>query len=141
VEIREATAGDADRLADLVDQLGYEASPADVAARLASIAAGDDGVVLVAADAAGVAGWVHVREVAVLQAARFAELGGLVVASGRRGEGVGERLLVAAEAWATGRGLGEMRVRSNVVRKRAHSFYLRLGYSVEKTSVTFHRRL
>ena len=141
MEIREAAAGDVARLADLVDHLGYEASPADVAACLASIATGDHGVVLVAAHAAGVAGWVHVREVVVLQAGRFAELGGLVVASGCRGEGVGERLLIAAEAWATGRGLGEMRVSSNVVRERAHSFYLRLGYSVEKTSITFHRRL
>ena len=141
MEIREAESGDAATVAGLVAQLGYEASPGEVAARLASIASGDDGVVLVAEDASGVAGWVQVREVAVLQSARFAELGGLVVRSGHRGEGVGERLMAAAEAWAAGRGLGEMRVRSNVVRERAHSFYRRLGYAVEKTSLSFHKRL
>jgi GNAT superfamily N-acetyltransferase len=56
----------------------------------------------------------------------------LVVDEAVRSRGAGARLLDAAEAWARERGCAEMRVQSNVVRERAHTFYERHGYATIK---------
>ena len=81
------------------------------------------------------------HDAALVQVPFLAEIGGLVVSGGHREEGIGEALLAACEVWAIGRGHRELRVRSNAVRERAHRFYLRHGYAVEKTSLTFHKAL
>ena len=141
MEVRAAVPADAEAVAALAGQLGYETAGADVEARLEALAADDTAAVLVAVDGGSVIGWIHVHDSLLLQAAPFAEVGGLVVDGDRRGDAVGERLLRAAEAWASERGHREVRVRSNVVRRRAHGFYERLGYRVHKSSLTFHREL
>ena len=63
------------------------------------------------------------------------------MADGSRGVGVGAQLLHAAEQWAAKNGFGRMRVRSNVVRERAHRFYLREGYRERKRQVVFDKDL
>jgi hypothetical protein len=49
-------------------------------------------------------------------------------------------LLAAAEAWAREQGFASMRVRSNVLRERAHRFYLREGYLEKKRQAVFLKR-
>jgi len=49
-------------------------------------------------------------------------------------------LLAAAEAWAARQGLDEVILRSNVVRERAHGFYVREGYEQAQTSHQFRKR-
>ncbi len=71
----------------------------------------------------------------------FAELAGLVVADSARGIGIGAALLAAAEAWARAAGFALMRVRSNVVRERAHRFYEREGYCRVKAQAVFHKSI
>lgn len=140
--IRNATAGDAEALAALVAALGYAADGAAITARLADIAAGNAGVVLVAEAADGqVNGCACVVSRDLLILPRFAELAALVVAAGARGGGVGAALMAAAEDWARGRGLGELRVRSNITRERAHRFYLRAGCREQKRQVVFVKSL
>ena len=58
-----------------------------------------------------------------------------------RGRGVGRRLVQAAEAWASARGLDQMAVRSNVGRAESHPFYERLGYVRAKTQHAYRKRL
>jgi GNAT superfamily N-acetyltransferase len=135
IEVRPAEAADGPVIAALAGQLGYD--PAGVPGRLAVLVGRRDVAVLVAAIGGEVAGWVHVHDAGLVQVPPFAEVGGLVVAEARRGEGVGDRLLGAAEAWAAGRGHREIRLLSNAVRERAHGFYRARGYRVEKTSLTF----
>jgi len=48
---------------------------------------------------------------------------------------------VAAEQWARVHGFALMRVRSNVVRERAHRFYEREGYARVKTQAVFRKAL
>ena len=67
----------------------------------------------------------------------MAEIGGLVVDAGHRSAGIGRALVEAAESWARSEGYAGMRVRSNVIRKRAHAFYERLGYRCTKTQGHF----
>jgi len=58
-----------------------------------------------------------------------------------RGQGVGRRLVAEVEAWAAGRGLGIIGVRSNVARAESHPFYQRLGYVRTKTSHVYRKQL
>ncbi|MGH8112850.1 MAG: GNAT family N-acetyltransferase, partial [Rhodanobacteraceae bacterium] len=140
--IRAATHADADELGQLSGQLGYPADAATVLRRLDDITAHHGGVVLVAVDPqGGLRGFAHVEPRRLLIAEPFAELAALVVSETARGQRVGSALLAAAEAWARERGFASMRVRSNVVRERAHRFYLREGYAEKKRQAVFVKRL
>jgi GNAT superfamily N-acetyltransferase len=59
----------------------------------------------------------------------------------RRSAGTGRKLLQVAERWAAERGCKSVSVRSNVIRERAHEFYLRNGYEHFKTQKAFRKPL
>lgn len=140
--IRPASSKDAAALADLSSQLGYPVDAPTIGARHAQVCAADAGEVFVASDVRGnVVGWTHVVPRLHLEEVPFAELAGLVVSEHARGRGVGAKLLHAAEAWAKQHGFTRFRVRSNVVRQRAHRFYLREGYAERKRQVVFEKDL
>lgn len=142
MRIRALDASDAAGLAPLCTQLGYPATPADVARRLGTLSAAPDHAILGAVAADGrLVGWIHVQAHQTLTADRYAEISGLVVDEQRRGSGVGRELVVAAEGWAAAHDCQLVRVRSNVVRSRAHHFYEQLGYERYKTSHVFDKRL
>jgi GNAT superfamily N-acetyltransferase len=50
-------------------------------------------------------------------------------------------LLEEVEEWAKARGCSTMRLRSNVVRKDAHRFYVNLGYEIVKRQLAFRKVL
>jgi GNAT superfamily N-acetyltransferase len=140
--VRAATEADTDPVAALSAQLGYSTDAATVATRLRDIAAHHAGVVLVAeVDGGRVAGFACAEARRPVIEEPFVELAALVVGESARGAGVGAELLAAIEAWTRERGFGSVRVRSNVVRERAHRFYLREGYSERKRQAVFVKRL
>ena len=143
VEIRKARFADAAAIADLSGQLGYPASVEEMQERLARLLHRPrHSVVLIAASSHGqVLGWLHVSATPLLEVPLRAEVNGLVVAEGQRSAGAGAKLLRAAERWAKGKGCESMSVRSNVVRDRAHAFYLRNGYEHYKTQKAFRKPL
>ncbi|HLT45938.1 MAG TPA: GNAT family N-acetyltransferase [Rubricoccaceae bacterium] len=142
MRVRRAEPGDLDALAALAGQLGYPSTPDEASSRLRLLTAHPDlHAVYVAEVGDAVAGWVHVFVGARLESDPFAEIGGLVVDERHRGAGVGEALVREAERWARGRGMAQLRVRSNVVRKRAHRFYEREGFERLKEQVVFQKRL
>lgn len=140
--IRPAGHGDASSIAALTTQLGYPTTAAEMQARLAHALASPMDAVFVAVSTHGVVtGWIHIIERHLLEAPPFCEIMGLVVDESARGRGVGAELTAAAERWATGRGVGVMRVRSNVVRERAHAFYVRNGYREKKRQAVLDKPL
>ncbi|HET7778035.1 MAG TPA: GNAT family N-acetyltransferase [Rudaea sp.] len=142
ISIRPARSDDVASLAGLSTQLGYPATADMLSDRLMRVRDEGVGQVFVAADAHGrVLGWTHVVPRLHLEESPFAELAGLVVGEGARGAGVGAALLSAAEQWAREHGFAHFRVRSNVVRERAHRFYLREGYVERKRQVVFDKTL
>jgi len=142
IVIRAATEADVPALARLATELGYPAHADDMRERLARVRDEGAGIVLVAAGVqAEVLGWTHVVERLNLEESPFAELAGLIVADGARSLGIGAALLQAAEAWALERGLSQLRVRSNVLRERAHDFYRRFGYVERKRQIVFDKPL
>ena len=61
----------------------------------------------------------------------YAEIVSLVVSSEYRGKGIGKGLVKCAEEWAKLH-TNKVRVRANVIRSEAHSFYESLGYESQK---------
>ena len=142
ISIRRAVLTDAAALAELTTQLGYAADPAALQRRLAQVRNDAHAEILVAADADDrILGWTHVAGRTSLEDEPFAELCGLIVAERARTRGIGAQLLDAAETWARRNGYPKLRVRSNVVRERAHRFYLREGYFEVKRQVVFDKAL
>ena len=125
--IRVARLADAADLAFLCGQLGYPSAEAQVRERLRLL---DDPerTLLVAAPASGVAGFIDVHVQRTVEEDAYGEIGGLAVAAGCRGSGVGAALLEAAAAWARERGLSQLWIRANLARgPAAHGFYERVG--------------
>ncbi len=142
VTIRRARQADAKWIAALSSQLGYPATPKQMSARLQRVSRFKSGACFVAEiKLRGVIGWVHVSVTPLLEVEQRAEINGLVVDENVRSAGVGAQLLVAAEEWARKMGCKGMSVRSNVIRDRAHSFYLRHGYEHYKTQKAFRKPL
>jgi GNAT superfamily N-acetyltransferase len=112
-----------------------------MAKRLKSVLQDRDGACFVAETKEHVVvGWVHVSTTPLIEVERRAEVNGLVVDEGIRSQGAGWRLLDAGEKWAREKGCTGMSVRSNVLRERAHGFYLRHGYEHYKTQKAFRKK-
>lgn len=140
--IRSALPDDAAGLAALVTQLGYPSDERAIRERLATLRRRGEGEVLVAVAAGGaLLGKIHVQGVYLLEAEPHALISGLVVDAARRSEGIGDLLVRAAETWARSQGFVEMRLRTNVLRERAHRFYERLGYVEAKVQKQFRKAL
>ena len=124
---------------ELAEQLGYAVGIEDLSSRLGLLQQSMDHKLLVARNEADkVLGWVHVgKEMSSLLIGERAEVSALIVDSQTRGQGIGKLLLKAAESWALDRGYILVRVRSNVKRDEAHRFYIRAGYTLNKTSNLF----
>jgi GNAT superfamily N-acetyltransferase len=142
IKIRRAKSTDAPQIAELTGQLGYPATTAEIAQRLRRIKPALQHAVLVAeSPEQKIIGWLHVSVSPLLEVQLRAEVNGLVVAGDERSRGTGALLLRAAEHWARSRGCKNMSVRSNVIRERAHQFYLRHGYEHYKTQKAFRKSI
>ncbi len=142
LRIRRARQSDAARIAELSGQLGYPTTAGAMAGRLKLALREKSGACLVAETKEdGIIGWVHVSVAPLLEVERRAEVNGLVVDEKERSRGAGWNLLEAAENWARKMRCKGMSVRSNVLRERAHGFYLRHGYEHYKTQKAFRKEL
>lgn len=139
--IRRAEIRDAEELAGLTSQLGYPTTADQTRERMQRLDDLRRGRVLVAEADGRVMGWIHVAAEHCLEAEPWAEVRGLVVDERWRGRGVGTELIRHAEAWAREEGLALLRLRTNVVRERAHEFYRRLGFRQLKTQHVFVKEL
>jgi GNAT superfamily N-acetyltransferase len=135
--IRTATMDDAEAVARLTAQLGYELSSSEASGRLSRIVARADQQFLVAALEGEVVGWVHVAVAEFVETGRFAIIGGLVVDRDRRRQGIGRLLMDRAEQWALGQECPVIRLWSSAARADAHRFYEGMGYTNVKTQYSF----
>jgi GNAT superfamily N-acetyltransferase len=142
MRIRLAKHADAAQLAILSTQLGYPSTAAQIRGRFRLIHGDPSHAVAVAELPGGrLIGWIHVFVHIVLESERKAELGGLIVHEKFRGAGAGTKLLRWAEQWAKAHRLKSVYLRSNIIRKDAHAFYLKQGYRIVKTQYAFLKTL
>ena len=131
--IRNAERRDAEVLARLIGQLGYEASPGDVTDRLTLLEA-EGRAILVAERDGAVVGCLTTSSMRVLhRPAPVGRISMMVVEEALRGQGIGAALVRAAEERLAAQGCYMVEVTSNLKRTEAHRFYEKLGY--ERTSV------
>ena len=142
MKIRSAEIEDIPAIVELSIQLGYPTTPEETEDRFIEIQQKQDHAVFIAEiGLQPVIGWIHVFRSIWLESPPFAELGGLIVDENSRSKGVGKALLTSAESWAKKQGLTIIRVRSNVIREKAHEFYLREGYQIIKSQHVFEKKL
>jgi len=132
---------DAEAIARLSVQLGYPATTEETARRLPELMRQTGHAVYLAEAGGKLIGWVHVFVNYSLVADKPAEVAGLVVDESHRGLGVGRMFMELVERWALEQGCRSVRLRSNVLRSRAHVFYERLGYRVIKSQKAFCKEL
>lgn len=78
-------------------------------------------------DDQNISGWVHVFGKCLIEL-EYAEIGGLVVDSDYRRQGIGLKLMRTCEEWVKENGYREIRLRSGGQRNEAHEFYKKVGY-------------
>jgi GNAT superfamily N-acetyltransferase len=109
-------------------QLGYDVPAPAVRERLQRLGERRDVFVATDGDGERVVGWAGLLIDEPFVEGFGAFLEGLIVDEAARSRGIGAVLLEAVEARARERGCAGIRVQSNVLRERAHSFYERNGY-------------
>jgi N-acetylglutamate synthase-like GNAT family acetyltransferase len=141
VSIRKYAPQDAAEVAKLCGQLGYPTSELQLDERMKQM--GQRSSLVVAVDNASncIAGWIELLVVTHVFSDMCMEIGGLVVNEGVRSRGIGKLLVEAAEEAGRKMRIQRVRVRSNIVRGRAHAFYEQLGYKEVKTSKVFEKTL
>ena len=140
LHIRAIEPSDAEAVAALAFQLGYERTPQQILAWIETHEASTQ-VAYVACREQEVLGWIEVSIVHHLQSAPHTLIGGLVVKDGTRGLGIGRLLCEQAEQWTRDHNLTTIRVTSRSTREDAHRFYLRDGYKQIKLSAIFEKPL
>ena len=142
ITVRPARLEDTDALTKLADQLGYPSTVEQVRRRFEVLAENsDENAVFVAEVDGKILGWVHAHLYNLLVDDPETEIGGLVVDETVRGQGIGERLMRAAEAWTLEKGCSSVYLRSNAIRAHAHEFYKRIGYTIIKSHYAFRKIL
>lgn len=141
VLIREMQPDDAEIVARLTSQLGYERTASEIRNWIAGLdAVRDRQAAFVGCLGEEVVGWIEVSVERRLQSPDFALIGGLVVAADVRNRGIGRKLCERAEVWSWQHGAAKLRVTSRTTRAGAHRFYLREGFELTKTSAVFEKK-
>jgi GNAT superfamily N-acetyltransferase len=128
--VRPARPDDAPQVAGLLVELGYPDNPArEVRRRLVMWERETTGFALVAECQGQVAGVIAVAAIPYLEReGRWGRIVALVVSSACRRQGIGRRLVGAAEEAAGELGCVTMEVTSRRGRPESHPFYRNLGY-------------
>jgi ribosomal protein S18 acetylase RimI-like enzyme len=136
LRVRPARPGDSAAIAGLVGRLGFEASAAQIADRLAKLRK-EPPLVAEQGEVIGILTW-HVTP--VLHRPRpVGRITMMAVAEGERRRGVGRALVEAACERLRAQGCGLVEVTSNTDLAGAHAFYRKLGF--ERTSFRFAKTL
>ena len=144
VHIRRAAVADAAEIARLAAQFGHPVLVPELSTRIAKLDAMPSQYLVVAQDtdaSSTLLGWLQAERRLVLTAGERAEIIGLVVDAAARRRGVGTLLVNAVQRWALAANLGQIVVRSNVVRDASHVFYLARGFSRVKTQHIYAKSL
>ena len=137
VEIRVITKEDAESVAWLSRQLGYESDIEQTSARIKRINNSNDNCAFVALVDDKVVGWIHGFYTLRIESDPFVEIGGLVVDSAYRNLKIGRQLIERVKLWAKKHQVKKLKVRCNIIRTESHKFYERVGFKENKRQIAF----
>ena len=141
VTIRAAALADAPVLCELLDQLGYPATVAEIPARLSALSNFPRAAAFVAINGYGEVVGLATTHIfpSIHDNDPVAWLTTLVVLEDARGAGIGSALVRHVEQWAVENGARRLSVSSGIHRKATHDFYVKRDY--ENTGLRFTKKL
>ena len=141
IKIRAVSVNDADDICAISgEDLGYPCDLSLVKGKIGNINAEREAVFVALADDI-VVGYIHVEKYDVLYFETMANILGLAVKAAYQHNGIGRKLVSAAEAWAEENNIKLMRLNSGISRTAAHDFYRHLGYDSDKGQLRFTKKL
>lgn len=139
--IRALGTDDAQRVAELNAQLGYDAETDAIRERLRRIEVEGGHGVFGAEGPNGLVGFVHFFERPSIEKGFDLVVQSLVTDETQRGRGIGRLLMDKVEKSAHSRGIRSIVLSSRTDRQGAHAFYDVLGYKAVATSTIFSKTL
>lgn len=139
--IRKVDIKDSESIAELSNQLGYESDSRVIEHRLSELLKNPDHCVFVASVNGKIIGWIHGFYSLRVESNSFVEIGGLIIDSNYRKQGIGKLLIEEINNWSNLRKCKKVRVRCNTARKKTHFFYLKNGYELSKEQKVFDKKL
>lgn len=139
--IRQAEIKDVTDIADLSEQLGYATTELLTTQNLLAILRLKHEILRVYEQDGKVVGWIQATVMYRLESEIFLEIVGLVVDVDYRQRGIGRQLVDTICELAFTQKISKVRLRSNVIRTAAHTFYRNMGFSEIKTQKVFERRV
>lgn len=130
IAIRHATMADSVQIAQLVTDLGYSTSAAQMRNRLDAVLSDEDYSTLVACEGERIVGFIGSRLGPLYESDEpYGQIMALAVATDHHRRGVGRTLIQAIESVLVKRGVGVLIVASGNHRADAHAFYEKNGYT------------
>ena len=141
VTIRAAVPADAPTLCELLAQLGYPATVAEIPPRLSALTNFPRAAAIVAINGYGEVVGLATSHIlpSIHDKEPVAWLTTLVVLEDARGAGIGSALVRHVEQWATQNGARRLSVTSGIHRKATHDFYVKRDY--ENSGLRFTKKL
>ncbi len=141
IVIRTVSTDDANEICKICNEdLGYSCNSSLVMEKIKNINVYREAVYVALVDEI-VVGFIHIERYDVLFLETMANILGLAVKATYRNNGIGKKLIHAAEEWAVKNNIKAMRLNSGISRKVAHNFYRHLGYNFEKEQIRFEKLL
>jgi GNAT superfamily N-acetyltransferase len=137
VQIREILEKDAESVATLSTQLGYESDTKQTSARIKRINNSNENCAFVALVDGEVVGWIHGFYTLRIESDPFIEIGGLIVDENYRNLKIGKQLIENVNLWAKKQNVKKLKVRCNIKRTESHRFYERIGFKQNKQQIAF----
>ncbi len=141
VEIRTISEKDAESVALLSTQLGYQSNTEQTLLRIMQINNSNQNCAYVAILENKVVGWIHGFYTLRLESDAFVEIGGLIVDSAYRNLKIGKQLIENVNLWAKKHEVKKLKVRCNTKRTPSHQFYERIGFKENKRQIAFEKDL
>lgn len=127
---------DLESVEHLCQELGYPTSKALIRERFELLGKQPRHGLFVVHDSK-VEGFIHLEVVLDLIEEQKVEIKALVVNENQRGKGLGKLLIEKSREWAKSHGVSIIYLSCNILRDKAHAFYLREGFKKTKNSHFF----
>lgn len=138
--IRDATAGDAADIAQLLGELGYPSTVEQARARIERIGRHEDCRIRVFVEGESLLAMIAMQRIhAIEHDVPVLHLSALVVSSAARRRGIGRMLIDDAEAFARASQCVRISLGSGLQRANAHAFYESIGFT--RSGIRFRRSL
>ncbi|KIA91940.1 hypothetical protein OC25_19385 [Pedobacter kyungheensis] len=137
VQIREISDKDAENVAELSTQLGYQSNIEQTRLRIGQINNSNENCAFVAVAENKIVGWIHGFYTLRIESDPFVEIGGLIVDPDFRGRQIGKQLIANVKHWAKKQEVQKLKVRCNTKRTESHKFYETIGFKENKRQVAF----